>query len=266
VVVALVLATFVGLALGLFGGGGSMLSVAVLSFALDMSPKAAIAGSLLVIAVTSSAALLAQRGSRLVSVRTGLAFGGVGMLGAFAGGRLAGFVPEAALQTAFGLLMLLTSVGMLRVNTAGREVDSSRDGRKKPGCVARVLALALSVGLVTGLLGAGGGFLIVPALVLYRGMPMKRAAATSLLVIALQSFAGFLGHLGQASLDWSVVLPFTLMAVFGGVVGARLAERAPAQVLQRGFAGLVLLVAMAVVARTLPQLFMQISWARGARP
>ena len=116
------------------------------------------------------------------------------------------------------------------------------------------MALALSTGIVTGALGAGGGFLIVPALVLHGHMPMRRAVPTSLLAIALQSFAGFAGHLGNAHLDWAVVVPFMLMATIGSAVGSMLVTRAPQALLRRGFAALVLLVAMVVIARELPQL------------
>ena len=253
VIVALLLATLVGLALGLFGGGGSILSVAILSLALGMPPKAAVAASLLIIGVTSTAALLAQRGSKLVSVRTGVVFGGAGMVGAFVGARLASFVPEAVLLTVFGVVMLLTSIAMPTGKTPSIEVDSERPKEEMPVSVPSMLKLALGVGIVTGMLGAGGGFLIVPALVLRGRLHMKRAVPTSLVVIALQSFAGFAGHLGQASLDWPVVFRFTLMATLGSVIGARLSKRAPQESLRRGFAGLALLVAIVVVVRELPE-------------
>jgi uncharacterized protein len=249
VTIALFLATLVGLLLGLFGGGGSLLSVAVLSFGLGMSAKAAVAASLLIVGVTSTAALLAQRD--LVSVRTGTAFGGAGMIGAFAGGRLAALLPEAVLLTAFGVVLSLTSIAMLRLAPVNAgAVPPVNETAAAHG--ARVLTLALGIGFVTGLLGAGGGFLIVPALVLHRRMPMKRAVATSLLVIALQSFAGFVGHLGGPKLNWAVVVPFTLMATLGSVLGATLSNKAPQPLLRRGFAALTLLFGIAVLVRELP--------------
>jgi uncharacterized membrane protein YfcA len=252
VAIALFLATLVGLSLGLFGGGGSVLSVAILSLALDMPPKAAIPVSLLVIGVTSTAALIAQRGNGLVSIRTGVVFGAAGMVGAFAGGRLASLIPEAVLLTAFGVVMLLASLAMLKGKTASSEVDSWRAREESPLRVLRVLMLASTVGIVTGMLGAGGGFLIVPGLVLHGRMPIRRAVPTSLVVIALQSFAGFLGQLGHASLDWAIVVPFTLMATFGSVISSALSKRAPPELLRRGLAGMLFLVAIVVVVRELP--------------
>jgi uncharacterized membrane protein YfcA len=219
-----------------------------------MPPKAAVTASLLIIGVTSTAALIAQRGSRLVSIRTGIAFGAAGMVGAFAGARLAAWVPDALLQLAFGLLLTFTSIGMLR-----REpLSQDQEGRSQPASpqrslqAVRMLTLGLSIGIVTGMLGAGGGFLIVPALAWRGQMSMQRAVATSLLAIALQSFAGFVGHLGHASLDWAVVVPFTLVATLGSVLGSLAATRAPQRLFRRGFAIVVLLVALVVVARALP--------------
>lgn len=249
----LFLPLLVGTSLGLFGGGGSMLSVVIFSFAFGMSPKTAIAASLFVTGVSSSAALLARQKRLLGSARTGVAFGGAGMVGAFAGGRLAALIPESVLRTAFGAVMLLTSVAMLRHTPRAHGPGEQRANEKTSAHTPRLVPLALGIGIVTGMLGAGGGLLIVPALVLRGRMPMKRAVDTSLFVIALQSLAGFLGHLAESSLDWAVVVPFTLTAMLGSVVGAVVARRAPPVALRRGFAALVLLVAIVVVVRELPQ-------------
>jgi uncharacterized membrane protein YfcA len=251
VLFALFLAAGVGLSLGLFGGGASMLSVAVLSFALGMPAKAAIAASLLVTGVTSTAALIVQRRSRLVSVRAGVAFGSVGMVGAFVGSRLGRLLPEAVLLTAFELVMLLTSIAMLRFSPVSSEAGWQRASEEQSVHSPRVVTLAFSIGIVSGMIGAGGGLLIVPALALHGRMPMKRATATSLLIIALQSFAGFVGHLGHSSFEWAAVVPFVLMAALGGAAGAVLAKRARPEPLRRGFAGLVLLVAIVALVQQL---------------
>jgi uncharacterized membrane protein YfcA len=250
---ALCLATGVGLALGLFGGGGSILSVAILSLALGMEPKAAIAASLLITGVTSAAALLAQRRGGSVSLRIGAVFGGAGMLGAFAGGRLSSFIPETVLLTALGATVLLTSAVMLRVEPASRERAPERAGAQKSPHVLRIPLLGLGIGVVAGTLGAGGGVLTVPALMYHGGLPMKRASATSLLALALQSLVGFVAHLGQAKLDWAVVIPFTLMATLGSVIGSALARHAQPALLRRGFAGFVCLVAVGIVVGALPK-------------
>jgi uncharacterized membrane protein YfcA len=248
VLIALFLAILVGLALSLFGGGGSILSVAVLSLALGVPPNAAVAASLLVVGVTGTAALLTRRGSGLVATRTGILFGSASMVGAFVGGRCSALVPEAILLTAFGMVSLLTSAAMLMFQPSPRGAGV----QQRPRLDLRLGALALGIGFVSGLLGAGGGFLIVPALLFYGRMHLQRAVATSLLVIALQSFAGFLGHLGHPGLDWAVLGPFTLMATLGSVLGGALAKRASQELLRRGFAALVLAAAIAFVARELP--------------
>lgn len=250
--ITLILAVLVGLALSVFGGGGSLLSVAILSLAAGMPAAAAVAASLLVIGVASTAALLARGGSALAATPVGLTFASISMAGAFAGGRLAALVPEAALLGAFGAMTLITSVAMLTLRPVLPELDPQRARPAPLLRDLRLVALALGVGVVMGMLGAGGGFLIVPALVLYGRMPMQRAVTTSLVVIALSAFAGFLGHLSHARLDWRIVLPFTLMATLGSLAGGALARRASQALLRRGFAALVLLAALVVVARALP--------------
>ncbi len=246
---ALVLSVFIGLSLGLFGGGGSLLSVPILTYAVGLEPKTAIAASLLVIAVTSGAALVPYLKSGLVCWRTGTVFGAAGMVGAYAGGRLARFVPDSVLLGAFAIMMLVTALAMLR----GKRLEQSEYAPPRGlARVSRILAHGLGVGAVTGMIGAGGGFMIVPALVLLGGMPMRRAVATSLLVIAMKSAAGFAGYLGHASVPWQVVLPITAVAAFSSMFGATLVKKVPQEMLRRGFAWLVVLVASFVVVRSLP--------------
>jgi len=246
---ALALSLFIGLSLGLFGGGGSILSVPTLTYALGLEPKTAIAASLLVIAVTSAAALATHLRAGLVCWRTGTLFGGAGMIGAYAGGRLASFVPDGVLLGAFALMMLVTAVAMLRGKPPNRGEYVAPQGAAR---LSRIMAHGLGVGAVTGMIGAGGGFLIVPVLVLLGGMPMRRAVATSLLVIAMKSSAGFAGYLGHVSVPWAVVLPITGVAAVSSMLGAMFAKKVPQELLRRGFAWLVLLVAAFVVARALP--------------
>jgi uncharacterized membrane protein YfcA/uncharacterized membrane protein YedE/YeeE len=246
---ALTLSVFIGLSLGLLGGGGSILSVPILTYAVGMEPKSAIAASLLVIAVTSSAALVTHVRSGLVCWRTGVAFGGAGMAGAYAGGRLASLIPDGVLLGGFAAMMVVTAVAMLRRRPPARP-DVVPQGAAR---TSRILAHGLIVGAVTGMIGAGGGFLIVPALVLLGGMPMRRAVATSVLVIAMKSSAGFAGYLGHAHVPWEVVLPITAVAAVSSVLGATLVKKVPQAMLRRGFAWLVVAVASFVVVRALPQ-------------
>jgi uncharacterized protein len=252
-ILALALSLFIGLALGLFGGGGSILAVPVLTYVVGLDAKTAIASSLLIIAVTSATALTSHVRSGLLCWRTGVTFGGAGMLGAYAGGRVASFIPDTLLLVGFAAMMLITAAAMLR----GKAVESAApEGESEPPRglrrTYRILAHGLVVGAVTGMIGAGGGFLIVPALVLLGGMPMKRAVATSLLVIAMKSSAGFAGYLGHVVIPWAVVLPITAIAVAGSLLGGVLVKKAPQRLLRQGFAWLVILVALLMTAKAVP--------------
>jgi uncharacterized membrane protein YedE/YeeE len=179
-------------------------------------------------------------------------FGGAGMAGAFAGGQLAAFVPSTVLLLGFAAMMLATAVAMLR----GHADAEPAAGLAKPPArlpVARVLWHGSIVGVLTGLVGAGGGFLIVPALVLLGGMPMRTAVATSLLVIALKSFAGFAGHVGHVTIDWHLAGLVTSAAVVGSVAGSLLSTRLAQDALRRAFAWFVMAMAVFVIVQQLPE-------------
>jgi uncharacterized protein len=248
---ALALSSLIGLALGLLGGGGSILTVPILVYGLGLETKQAIATSLLVVAVTSSAALVGHARQGLVDFRTGLSFGGAGMVGAFLGARLASFIPGSILLLGFAGMMLATAIAMLR---SSGEADTARvrDETAARLPLARVVWHGSVVGVLTGLVGAGGGFLIVPALVLLGGMPIRAAVATSLLVIALKSFAGFAGYAGHVVIDWQLAGLVTSAAVVGSVAGSLLSRLIPQQALKRGFAWFVMAMALFVVIAQLP--------------
>jgi uncharacterized membrane protein YfcA len=245
IVLAIALSLLIGVSLGLLGGGGSILTLPILTYAIGMETKAAIAASLFVVAVTSSAAVIGHARAGRVQWRTGLVFGAAGMAGAFAGGRLAEYVPGAVLMIAFAVMMVATAVAMLR----GRRTTAAASPREMP--VGRVIIDGIVVGIVTGLVGAGGGFLVVPALVLLGGLSMERAVGTSLVVIAMKSFAGFAGHLGHVDLDWGVTLIVTAAAVAGSFVGGSLAGRIPPATLRKGFGVFVLVMAAVVLVKEL---------------
>lgn len=238
----LVLALAVGLSLGLLGGGGSILAVPLLVYVAGLGTKAAIATSLLVVGVTSLAALVPHALARRVRWRTGLVFGAAAMAGAYAGGRLAEFVPGTVLLAGFAVMMLATAVAMIR----GRRAVEPRPGGARVGWV---LLEGGVVGLVTGMVGAGGGFLVVPALVLLGGLPMGAAVGTSLLVIALKSFAGLAGYLASVQVDWGPALAVTAAAVAGSVAGATLTGRIPADTLRRAFGWFVVGMGALVLAQ-----------------
>lgn len=245
IVIATALSLLIGVSLGLLGGGGSILTLPILSYALGMETKAAIASSLFVVAVTSAAGAIGHARAGRVRWRTGLVFGAAGMAGAYAGGWLAADIPGALLMIAFAVMMVATAVAMLR----GRRAPAAPAVRDLP--VARVIVDGIVVGGVTGIVGAGGGFLVVPALVLLGGLGMDAAVGTSLVVIAMKSAAGFAGHLGHVDVDWGVTLTVTAAAVVGSVIGGALAGRVPPAALRRGFGVLVLAMAAFVLVKEL---------------
>lgn len=233
-VLALFLSVAVGLSLGLLGGGGSILAVPVLLHVVGLEAKPAIATSLLVVSAASFAAMAVHARAGRVRYRVGATFGATSMLGAFAGGHLSGFLPDALLLGAFTAVMSVTGVMMLRRRT---EVL-----RGAPRCTSLrcTSVLGASVGVLTGVVGAGGGFVVVPALAMLGGLPMPEAIATSLLVIGMNSLAGFLGQIGHVSIDASIALQITAAAVAGTSAGALVARRLRPESLRRGFAVLVL--------------------------
>lgn len=245
---AIALAVVVGLTLGLLGGGGSILTVPLLVYVAGLDAKAAIATSLLVVGVTSAVGAVSHARAGRVQWRTGLLFGAAGMAGAYAGGRVAHYIPAEVLLLAFAAMMIATSVAMLRDR---REVDAAKVHDRLP--VARVLLDGVVVGLVTGLIGAGGGFLVVPALALLGGLPMPVAVGTSLVVIAIKSLGGLAGYLATVSIDWGLALGVTAAAVAGALLGGRLAGRIPPDQLRKGFGWFVLVMGVVVLAQELPR-------------
>lgn len=237
IALAAALSLLIGLSLGLLGGGGSILTVPILVYILGIDAKPAIAMSLVVVGTTSLAALVPHARHGHVAWRTGAMFGAAGMVGAYLGGLGAGLLSGHTLLVLFALMMVVTALFMFR-------------GRKEPAEGAtphthatwRVLVDGLVVGAVTGLVGAGGGFLVVPALVLLGGLDMRRAVGTSLLVIAMKSFAGYLGHASHVSIDVPLTAIVAASAVLGSLVGSALTTRIPASALRQGFAVFVLIM------------------------
>lgn len=241
--VAALLALFIGLSLGLLGGGGSILTLPILVYVLHQDPKEAIAASLFVVGTTALVSAISHARARNVDYRTGAIFGAASMAGAFAGGKVAGNLPGNVLLGAFAAMMLVTSLAMMRPR------KEPAPGEKHVLSVVRVLAVGAGVGLIAGLVGAGGGFLIVPALVLFGGLDMRRSIGTSLMVLTLQSFAGFAGHVTHTHVNWTLTAIVTTAAVMGSLVGARLAKRLSVATLRRGFAWFVLAMAVFMIGK-----------------
>lgn len=235
----LLLAAIIGLTLGTLGGGGSILTVPAFVYLLGIEPKAAIAMSLIVVGAAALAGAASHWRSGNVRLRTAISFGLIAMIGAYAGARLAAFIPAAVQLAVLGIVLLAAAASMLRPVTA------RLTGAERPqGSTVspRLLAVALAVGVLTGIVGVGGGFLIVPALVLLGNVPMKEAIGTSLLVIGLNSAAGFAGYIGTVPIDWSFVAAFTAVAVAGILAGSHVVRFIRADHLKRAFAILLILI------------------------
>lgn len=232
----------IGLSLGLLGSGGSIITVPVLVYLVGQPEKIAIAGSLGVVGAIALVGALQNAARGRVDWRSVAWFGLPGMVGTYAGAWLSGYVHGAVQLTVFALVMLAAAVMMFR-----RARYEPAAGSRRP--LAKVVADGLAVGALTGFVGVGGGFLILPALVLLGGLGMHIAIGTSLAIIALNAFTGFAKHLHLlslqgVSLDWKVLGTIALIGAAGSVAGSHFASRIPQAALRRVFA--VFLVAMAL--------------------
>lgn len=230
----------VGVSLGLLGSGGSILTVPILIYLLGQPDKVAIAGSLAIVGIISLVAAVPHVLRGWIDWRSVFLFGLPGMLGAWSGAYLAHFVSGSFQLVLFGIVMLLAAGFMLRpAPIAGMQRQAWW----------LVVAEGLTVGIVTGLVGVGGGFLIVPALVLLGGLPMHAAIGTSLLIIALKSGVGIFEYVqvlqGEGlALDWTVIAIFSAVGIAGSLLGSIIGRHMSRTILQRVFA--VFLVATSV--------------------
>lgn len=245
--VGLALSILIGLALGLLGGGGSILTVPVIHYVMGVDTHAAIASSLAVVGTTSVAALIPHARAGRVQWRTGAIFGTSAMLGAYMAGRVARYIPPAILMAAFGVMMFVTAVAMLRKKAPAAAAPHDR------ASLQLILVEGLVVGAVTGLVGAGGGFLVVPALVLLGGLPIAEAIGTSLMVIAMKSFAAFAGSAADVSLDPKIIISVAAMAVVGSLLGGWVAGKVPASRLQGLFGWFIVVMAVFVLGQEIPR-------------
>lgn len=248
---ALLGALAIGLSLGLLGSGGSILTVPVLHYLVGQPDKLAIGGSLLVVGLIAAAGCVPYALHRQVDWRNVVWFGLPGMAGAWLGATLAHWVPGSVQLAVFAGVMLLAAWRML-----GSAVVTRQD--HEPHRLA-VVAGGTGVGLLSGLVGVGGGFLIVPALVLLAGVPMASAVGTSLAVITLNSFSGFGKYLGVLehqglALDWHVLLTIAAVGVVGSFAGHRLGRKLPQATLRRLFGAFLVLMGLFIAADVAPRL------------
>lgn len=251
VIVGHMLAVGIGLSLGLMGGGGSILAVPILVYVMGVNSREAIAMSLFIVGCVSFLGALsaAKRGD--LSWRIVAGFTPAAMLGAYFGSQLIQlpWITDTVQLISFGLIMLVASVLMIRKGNASRIHSSPAPHPKRPWQALMIPAEGLAVGIVTGFVGVGGGFLIIPALVLLSHLPMKTAVGSSLLIISLNSAVGFAGYLNQVSLNWALTFSFTLAAGIGIAIGGALSQHIDARRLQKGFGYFVLAVAIFVLIR-----------------
>jgi uncharacterized protein len=256
----LALAALIGLSLGLLGGGGSILTVPIFVYVLGFGAKEAIAMSLAVVGAVSLFGAASHWRAGNVNLRVALVFGGVAMVGTYLGARLAVFFSGAAQLALFAVVMLMAAFFMFREKKPLRaeeeewlaetaDVEAMQDAAVLPGGapvermpLGLIVVEGLAVGVLTGLVGVGGGFLIVPALVLLGKIPMKQAVGTSLLVIAMKSAAGFLGYMGQVEVPWGFMTIFTAVAITGILLGTYLVQYVSQAALKRAFAVFLLVM------------------------
>lgn len=275
----LLLGVAIGAVLGGLGGGGAILTVPALVYVIGQGAQEATTASLVIVGLTALVGVLSYTSGSQVRWRLALTFGLVGFPATWAGTQLNHQVDPDVLLLGFAVLMCVAAAAMLSDRGQGGttpEPDgganvSARTGRPggvtlagdgsaggvalaartthKPSPVERlpvaaVVATALAVGLVTGFFGVGGGFVVVPALVLVLRLPMRQAVGTSLLIVALNSATSLVSRLPSATFDWAVIVPFTLAAMLATLAGKRVAGRLPARTLKKGFATLLVLVAL----------------------
>lgn len=250
----------IGVVLGLVGGGGSILTVPVLVYVLTIEPVLATAYSLFIVGVVSAVGAVRYWRKDLVDFRTGIIFALPAFLAVYATRRfLIPAIPETiitvcstvitrdmAIMLLFALVMLVASISMVR----SKRSVASENGQRTYNYPMIVLEGTL-VGVLTGIVGAGGGFLIIPALVLLARLPMKLAVGTSLLIIAFKSLIGFLGDLHGQNMDWPFLLSFTAISVAGIFLGTRLGTAIKGDTLKKGFGYFILLMGFYIIWKEL---------------
>ncbi len=261
VIIGFAASIFIGVSLGLIGGGGSILTVPVLVYILGVNPVLATAYSLFVVGSTSLVGAATYMKKGLVNYKTALVFAIPSFIAVFLTRKfLVPALPDPlftvgeaiitkniGIMVFFALIMLAASYSMI---TAKKCVDCDED---EP-VVFNFPMIALEgsvVGLITGIVGAGGGFLIIPALVLLAKLPMKMAVGTSLLIIAAKSLIGFLGDLSTQTIDWQMLLIFTSLSIVGIFIGSALSKKINEKILKTGFGWFVLVMGIYIITKEL---------------
>ena len=262
-ILGFILAGLVGVSLGLIGGGGSILTVPILVYVLGLNPVLATSYSLFIVGSTSVVGAVNNYRSGFVSIKTALLFGLSSILTVFIIRKLVmPEIPEIIFSTEkiqvtqslatmilFAVLMLLAAISMIKAKIKSNDIVVT-DGNQKPALL-KLLLYGMSIGLATGFLGAGGGFLLIPVLVLILKMPMKMAVGTSLLIIALNSLIGFTGDIGHFIIDWKFLITITGIAIVGVFVGGILSKKIDGDRLRKAFGWFILVMGLLIIIREL---------------
>ncbi|MBU3822924.1 sulfite exporter TauE/SafE family protein [Flavobacteriaceae bacterium XHP0103] len=246
-------ALVVGLVLGLVGGGGSILTVPLLVYLLGFNPVVATAYSLFVVGASSLVGVIQKHLKKLVDFKTGLAFSFPSFLAVYLSRRyLVPSLPQNILtieghtltkdmliMVFFSVIMLIASLSMIK-NSKSKKTNSKSSYYK-------TFIQGLVIGTITGVIGAGGGFLYVPALVIWTNLPMKKAVGTSLVIITINSLIGFTGDMQTLDIDWRFLLTFSLFTIFGIIIGGSLSKFISNQSLKKGFGYFTLLIALFII-------------------
>ena len=256
IILAIFAGAITGIVLGLFGSGGSIVAMPALMYLLNVEAKSAIAMSMGIVAVTATISGWDNWRRGNVDLKIAAMFGLFGVIGTYGGARLGVYTPVQVQLTLFALVMYAAAWKMLQIKrqpvnqlaTAGGPPLSEE--KVISAHMGHIAAHGIGVGVLTGLVGVGGGFLIVPALVLLSGIPMKVAIGTSLVIVAAKSYSGFAGYFGAVPVDWTIMALFTTVTVAGSFVGTRIAHRFSQATLKRSFGIFLVFVASYILLKT----------------
>lgn len=234
------LAVIIGIVLGLIGGGGSILAVPTLVYINKMDPKLSIALSLAIVGTTALVASMTHLKAKNINVKAALLFTPISMFGTLIGAKISIFMEGSTQLIIFAVIMFISSVFMLKDKKEVQNEERSIN-------YFILIPQAAIVGVITGIVGVGGGFLIVPALVLIMGIPIKKAVGTSLLIIALNSLIGFGGYINQIVIPWRFLGLFIMLTTIGSFIGGSLIRFIPAEKLKKGFAVFLIIMSFVII-------------------